>query len=102
MSQAENQPVATTDKKKKRHGVLIPALRLGAALALLNTFIDAVRIWGQAPSAAYLKSSGTGAAGAGLLAYRFSTLLGAAITNFIMWFVAALIMLFVLSQFKKV
>lgn len=100
MGQAGNGPVAAAETKARRQNIFLSALKFGAVLALINTFVDGLRIWREAPPQAYLGSS-SGAAGAGLMAYRLSTLGAAAITNLIMWFVAALIMLFVLRQLKK-
>ena len=102
MGQTGNESIPSTETKTKRQSIFIPAIKFGVGIALLNTLIDGSRIWGEMPSGAYIQSSGGSVGGNSLLGYRLSMLMDAAITNLIMWFVVALIMLFVLRQLKKV
>lgn len=88
-------------KIENKQGILVPAFKIGFVLALVNTFINGLRIWNQSPSQAYIISLGGGAGETGLLAYRLSMLIGAGITNFIVWFIVALVIMFIVRQVKK-
>jgi hypothetical protein len=102
MSQTANESVPSTETKAKRQNIFIPAIKFGVGIAFINTLVDGSRIWSGTPSGAYIQSSSGVVGGNGLFAYKLSMLMDAAITNLIMWFVVALIMLFVLRQLKKV
>ncbi len=99
MGKQADQPVAGAgaNTHAKRPSLLLSALKLGAAIALINIVIDGINIWHQAPSQAVITAAG----GTSLLSYRLSMLLGVAVSNLVMWILAALIMLFVLRQLKK-
>jgi hypothetical protein len=101
MTETGNDLETTSEITDKRQGLLVPALKFGAVIAFINTFIDGLWIWQETPSQAYIQSSGVGASAGGLTAYRLSALINAAFTNLLFWFVVALIMLFVLRQLRK-
>ena len=96
-----NKPVVETKTKEKKQSIFVPAFKIGLVLALVNTFIDAIRIWGENPSQAYIISLGGGPGTSGLLAYRLAMLIGAAIPNFVLWFIVALVVMFIVRQIKK-
>ena len=83
-----------------QNGIFVPSLKIGFVLALVNTLYDALKIWSESPSVSELSSLGATGENA-LTVYRLSMLTGAAIPNFILWFVIALVIMFVLRQLKK-
>jgi hypothetical protein len=101
MTETGNGLETTSQPTEKRQGILISALKFGSVIALINTFIDGLRIWQEAPTQAYLQSLGAGASAGTPLAYHLSALINAAFTNLLVWFVVALTMLFVLRQLKR-
>ncbi|MDO8753506.1 MAG: hypothetical protein Q7J80_06395 [Anaerolineales bacterium] len=101
MNQIDNKPTVEAQTKEKKQSIFIPAFKIGLVLALVNTFIDGLRIWNENPSQAEIISLGGGPGESGLLAYRLAMLIVAAIPNLILWFVVALVIMFVLRQMKK-
>ncbi len=87
-------------KKMNQQGIFIPAFKIGLVLAIANTFINAIGIWNLNPSVSYLNSLGATGESA-LLVFRLSRLIGAAIPNLILWFIVALVLMFIVRQVKK-
>jgi hypothetical protein len=100
-TQAASPAIAEKKTIEKKQGIFIPAFKIGFVLALVNTFVNGLRIWNEHPSQAYIISLGGGVGEVGLLAYRLSMLIGAGITNFILWFIVALVIMFIVRQIKK-
>lgn len=100
VTKLNNDNKAITGKEKKQ-SVFVPAFKAGFVLAVVFTFFKWFSIWIETPSSATLRLYGADSTVSGIMAYRIITSCFAFVPSFVFWFIASLVVMFIVRQIKK-